>query len=735
MSPFGRGDAAFTGCLGAVMALGLALLASRVEAEAPRPPAAKRIPVTVEHHGISHTDDYAWLQTENLEGVLQRPETLHDPIRRHLEAEDHYARAMLASHGELERQLVAEMRGRISRRDESVPEGWGPWKYYTRYQPGSQRKLHCRRPRDDGPEQVLLDENALARGRRAFSVAETAVSPDHQLLAYSVDADGAEHNTLKVRDLTTGQDLADTIPEVRGGAVWSKDSRWLFYVGRDPSKWGQKVFRHRLGTPTTEDELVYEEKALGFSASVRITLSDRFLVIEASDFSTADVRLVDLADPTGPPRAVIERKPGQKHVVTDLGDRLIFLTNADGAIDWKIADKPLSAAVDFPLREIVPHLAGRVIEELIVFRQHLVWLERNRETGRQQIRIRRWADGAEHAITFGDEPAKVEVLTGLEQDTRTLRYTYQSMAQPKQVFDYDMETRERTLRKVDDVPSGHDPANYVTRRLAAPAKDGASVPITVLYHKNTKLDGSAPVWLYGYGAYGDKEDPEFGIERLSLVDRGFIYAIAHVRGGGEKGDAWHEGGRLASKVNSFADFLAVAEHLVRERLTRPGRIVASGASAGGMLVGAAVNMRPDLFGGVFAEVPFVDCLNTLLDRDLPLTEASFSEFGNPIERRADFVNIQSYSPYENVRAQAYPPMLISQSLNDSRVPYWEAAKWVAKLRHLKTDDNPVILYIKMRGGHSGGSGRFDNLADYARAYAFALGVAAGGRMTRPPTPW
>jgi oligopeptidase B len=329
-----------------------------------------------------------------------------------------------------------------------------------------------------------------------------------------------------------------------------------------------------------------------------------------------------------------------------------------------------------------------VIEDFIVFREHLVWLERDRESGRQRIRIRRWSDGAEHAIAFGEAPAKIEIQSGLEQGTRRLRYTYQSLAQPRQVFDYDMETRQRTLRKVQDVPSGHDPTRYVTRRLVATAQDGVGVPITVLYHKNTKLDGSAPVWLHGYGAYGDLESPEFGTERLSLVDRGFIYAIAHVRGGGEKGDAWHDAGRLANKTTTFTDYIAVAEHLAKLGLTRPGRIVASGASAGGTLVGAVANMRPDLFGAIYAEVPFVDTLNTLLDRSLPLTESSFSEFGNPIDSKEDFLNIRSYAPYENVRAQAYPPMLVYQSLNDSRVPYWEATKWVAKLRQLKTTATP-----------------------------------------------
>jgi oligopeptidase B len=496
-------------------------------------------------------------------------------------------------------------------------------------------------------------------------------------------------------------------------------------------KWGRSVFRHRLGTPVADDQLVYDETEEGFTVSLRPTLSERFLVIEASDFSSTDLKLVDLAQPLGAPRAITERKKGLKYAVTDLDHRLIFATNADGAIDWKVGEKALSDPPNSPLREIVAHVAGRLIEEVIVYREYLVWLERDQERGTQRILVRRWSDGAEHEIAFGEQPAKVELLSGLEQDTRTLRYAYQSMVQPRQVFDYNMETRQRTLRKVQDVPSGHDPARYVTRRIDAPAADGTGVPVTLLYAKDTQLDGSAPAWIYGYGAYGDTQYPEFGIERLSLVDRGFIYAIAHVRGGGEKGETWHDAGRLGKKMTSFTDFIAVTEHLIRLGLTRPGRIVASGASAGGTLVGAVANMRPELFGAIYAEAPFVDVLNALLDRTLPLTESSFSEFGNPIETRDDFVTLQSYAPYENVRAQAYPPMLVLQNLNDQRVPYWEAAKWVAKLRHKKTDGNAIALVIKTRGGHSGGSGRFDNQEDVARAYAFALRLLGREARLRP----
>jgi oligopeptidase B len=685
-----------------------------------RPPMAERKSVTTRNHGIMRTDDYAWLMTARFEDVMHNSAALESTIATHLAAETSYVNGVLAPNRALERRLLAQMRARMHRRDRSVPDAWGAWQYYTRYNRGSQRVLHCRQPRDGGTEQVLLDENTLAAGRRSFSVDDTAVSPDHRRIAYSIDEDGAEHAILRIRDLASGRDLADTIDEIRGGFAWSTDAQWLFYVRRDPVKWARSVFRHRIGMPTTEDQLVYEETQEGFTVSLRPSLSGRFLVIEASDFSSSDLKLLDLAQPLGAPRAITARKVGVKSAVADLGQRLILVTNADGAIGWKIGEKALSDPPDAPLRKIVAHVAGRLIEDVIVYRDYLTWLERDMEKGKQRILVRRWSDGAEQEIAFGEQPAKVELLPGLEQDTRALRYAYQSMVQPRQVFDYDMETRQRTLRKVQDVPSGHDPGRYVTRAIDAPAADGVGIPVTLLYRKNTPLDGSAPLWLYGYGAYGETQYPEFGIERLSLVDRGFIYGIAHVRGGGEKGEAWHDAGRLGNKLTSITDFIAVAEHLIRSGLTGPGRIVASGASAGGTLVGAVANMRPELFGALYLEAPFVDALNSLLDRTQPLTEASFSEFGNPIEARADFLTLQSYAPYENVRAQAYPPMLVVQSLNDQRVPYWEAVKWVAKLREKKTDGNAIALVIKARGGHGGGSGRFDALKDYARAYAFAL---------------
>ena len=512
---------------GTLSILAFGLLAPPVSAvDRPSPPVTERRPVMVETHGVRRTDEYGWLRSEEYETMLERPEALERAIRAHLEAENRYARSVLAPNRELERRLIAEMRGRMSQNDESVPEAWGPYEYSTRYPEGSQRRQHVRRPIEGGAEQVLLDENVLAQGRRAFSVSQVTVSPDHKLLAYATDEDGSERNTLKVRDLATGRDLADKILEVRGTAVWSMDGQWLFYVGRDPTKWGQKVFRHRIGTSTNEDQLVYEEQEEGFSVSLRLTLSDRYLVIESGDFSTTDTWVLDLAAPTGDPRPIVERKVRNKQWVTNVGDRLILLTNADGAADWKIAEKLVTEPASAPLRVIVPHQAGRVIEDMVALRDHLVWLERDRERGTQRILVRRWSDGAEHEVGFGEAPGKVELQTGLQQGTRKLRYTYQSMAQPSQVIEYDLETRERKLLKVDDVPSGHDPSLYVTRRLLAPAQDGTQVPFTVLYrqrHQARRLGPGLALRLWRLRRHGisrvRRRAPVAGRSRLHLCDR------------------------------------------------------------------------------------------------------------------------------------------------------------------------------------------------------------------------
>ena len=711
------------------MAMAIALVLSATPGFArdeDAPPKAQRKPVTRIVHGQKITDDYAWMRTAKPEAVLSNPERLEPAIRQHLEQEQRYAQRLLSPNTALEADLIAEMKSRISVEGDAVPEKHGPFAYSTRYRPGAERRLHVRAPRDGGPEQILLDENVLADGRRDYSLDETEVSPDHTLFAYTFDIDGSERSTLRIRDLASGRDLPDSIPDVRGAPVWSRDGQWIFYVRRDPAKWASTVWRHKIGTSVDSDVLVYQEGEEGFSVGISGSLSGRYMWIELADFTTTQMAMLDLNAPAAAPRMLTPRTAGVKYGVAHLGDRLIVTTNADGATGWKILERPIEGGTDTPMREIVPYRSDRLIQNVVVYKDHLVRSERDLVRGAQEIIVQRWADGVEHSIAFDDAPAKIDILAGQEQDTWTLRFTYETMAQPRQTIDYDLEARTREVRKVRDVPRGHDPSRYITERIEATARDGSKVPVTLLYARGTPRDGTAPMWLLGYGAYGDVEQPEFVSGRLSLVDRGFVYAIAHVRGGGDKGETWHEAGRLTRKMTSFTDYIDVVQHLIASGYTSQGRVVAYGASAGGTLVGAVANMAPQLFAAVIAEVPFVDVVNTMLDRSLPLTESGFSEFGNPIDNPEEFAAMRAYAPYDNVKAQAYPPILVEQTLNDTRVPYWEAAKWVARLRQMKTSAAPVILWMKQGGGHSGGSGRFDGLGDIAKIYAFALRTTGKG---------
>jgi len=467
---------------------------------------------------------------------------------------------------------------------------------------------------------------------------------------------------------------------------------------------------------------LYEQPDPAYFLGLGATQSRHFLLLNVHDHETGEVSLIDAADPLASPRLVAPREREHDYSVEHRGDQLIILTNSDGAEDYRIVAAPIASPGREHWREIEPHRPGRLILDVVAFQDHLVRLER--EDGLPRVVIRRFADGAEHAIDFDEEAYALGISPGFEFDTTRLRYTYSSMTTPAQVFDYDMETRGRELRKTQEVPSGHDPAAYVTRRVMAQAVDGEKVPISLLYRKDTALDGTAPLLLYGYGAYGMAIPAAFSTNALSLVDRGFIYAIAHIRGGKDKGYHWYREGKREKKVNSFTDFIAAAKHLARQGFTSPGRIVAQGGSAGGMLMGAVANMAPELFLGIIAEVPFVDVLTTMLDASLPLTPPEWPEWGNPIESEADYRTIAAYSPYDTVREQAYPHILALAGLTDPRVTYWEPAKWVAKLRSLKTDANLLLLRTNMEAGHAGASGRFERLKEVALTYAFALKIAS-----------
>ncbi len=687
------------------------------------PPRAERRPVTATHHGHTRTDDFSWLRAENWQEVMRNPSALPRDIRANLEAENAYFATSMADTAALQERLFQEMRGRIKEDDSSVPAPDGPWAYATRTIEGGQHPLYVRERREGGREEILLDGNALAKGRAYFRIGGSHHSPDHRLLAWSHDDAGSEFFTISVRDLETDHDLGDTIPDAGGGAVWSANGLHLFYVRLDASHRPSRVFRHRLGTSPEEDVLVYEEPDPGFFVNVGKTQSERFVLIHSHDHETSEVRFISADAPEAEPKLVAPRETAVEYSVDEAHGTFFILTNAGGAKDFKIVTAPFESPEREGWTDIVPHVAGRLVLSHDVTARHLVRLER--ADGLPRIVVRRLADGGEHVIAFDEEAYSLGFAGGYEFDTDTLRFTYSSLATPSRVYDYDMESRARVLRKEQEIPSGHDPALYVTRRIMAPAADGEAIPISLLYRKDTPLDGSAPCFLYGYGAYGIAMTASFSITRLSLVDRGFVFAIAHVRGGKEKGFSWYEAGRRRAKANTFSDFIAAAEHLAREKYTSRGKIVAEGGSAGGLLVGAVANMTTDLFGGFIANVPFVDVLNTMLDATLPLTPPEWPEWGNPIADAAAYATVLAYSPYDNVSAKPYPPILALAGLTDPRVTYWEPAKWVARLRALKTDGNPLLLRTNMEAGHGGAAGRFDALKEKAIELAFAVKVTGG----------
>jgi oligopeptidase B len=690
------------------------------------PPRAPRRPFTSIHHGIARTDDYAWLRASNWQTVMRDPTALAPEVRAQLEAENAYISDVMADTEALQQRLFAEMKGRIKEDDSSVPAPDGTFSYYSRFVTGGQHPLFCRVPRNGAEERVLVDGNALAKGHAYFRIANVAHSPDHKLIAYAVDTKGSEFYTVQIIEAETGAIVDDRIVDNNGSFEWASDGRTLLYVWLDDEHRPRKALRHAIGS-TGQDALIYEQPDPGYFLGLNATQDRKLLLLSVHDHETAEVSLIDAENPSAAPRLVSRREPEHDYSVEHHGDRLIILTNSDGAEDYRIVEAPVDNPRREHWREIEPHRPGRLILEIVAFKDYLVRLER--EDGLPRIVIRRFADGAEHEIAFAEEAYALGISPGYEYDTRTLRFTYSSMTTPAQVFDYDMETRERTLRKTQEIPSGHDPANYVTRRVMAPAKDGETVPVSLLYRKGTPLDGSAPLLLYGYGAYGMSIPASFSTNALSLVDRGFVYAIAHMRGGKDKGYRWYKDGKREKKVNTFTDFIAAGDYLAREKFTSRGRIVAHGGSAGGMLMGAVANMAPDLFLGVIAEVPFVDVLTTMLDASLPLTPPEWPEWGNPIESAEAYRTIAAYSPYDNVRAQLYPHILALAGLTDPRVTYWEPAKWVARLRELKTDNHLLLLRTNMDAGHAGASGRFERLKEVALAYAFALKITGLGGET------
>ncbi|HEY1944342.1 MAG TPA: S9 family peptidase [Roseiarcus sp.] len=694
------------------------------------PPTAAERPHENHAHGVTWRDDYAWVRAENWREVLRDPAQLPADIRALLEAENAYADEMLGPTRTLQKQLVREMRARLKEDDSEVPQTDGPYAYYSRFRHGGQHRIFCRRPRIGGKETILLDGDERAAERSFFHLNTARHSPDHRKLAWSADDKGSEMYAIAVRDIAGGADLADLVENATGEVVWTRDSAAYLYVALDRNHRPWRVMLHRLGTPSSEDAEIFEEADPAWFIAIAPTRLGRSAVISVHGHDASEARIVDLDDPAAPPRLIAPRRPGLRYDVMDHGDRFFITTNSGGASDFKIVTASRDAPGEENWRPFVAHQEGRLIESAALFKDYLVLLAREENTPR--LVIHEFASGEAHEIAFEAQTYFLRLETVYEFDTPVFRFGFSSMTCSQEIYDYDVGERQRILRKKQMTPVDFDAAAYVTRLVFASADDGERVPISLLYRRGAPLDGTAPLLIYGYGAYGHVVEASFSTNRLSLVDRGFVYAIAHVRGGTERGWRWYEDGKLAKKPNTFSDFIAATRHLVAEGFAAPDRVVAHGGSAGGMLMGAIANSAPALYAGVIADVPFVDVLNTMMDETLPLTPPEWLEWGDPIRSAEAFATIRGYSPYDNVRAQRYPAILALAGLTDPRVTYWEPAKWVARLRVTMTGGGPIILRTAMDAGHAGAPGRFDRLEDVARAYAFAIACVDGQIGERQP---
>jgi oligopeptidase B len=696
-------------------------------ASVPAPPRAEARPTRLSAHGVSWADDYAWIRADNWREVLRDPARLPADIRALLKAENAYADATLAPTAGLQKELRREMRSRLKEDESEPPQVDGPWAYYSRFRPGGQRRVYCRKPREGGAETVLIDGDARAGGKAFFHFAGGRHSPDHAKFAWSSDDLGSEILTIAVRDLERQQDLADRVSGATGDVVWTRDSTAFLYVEQDENHRPRRVMLHRLETRQADDVEVFAEDDPAWFISIEPTRLGRAAIISVHGHDASEALAVDLDHPTAAPRLVAPRRPGIRYEVMDHGDRLFIRTNV-GAADFKVVIAPRDAPEEANWRDFVVERDGRFIADATLFKDQLVLL--TREASQPRLVVIDLKGGESHDIAFEEETYFLRLEPVYEFDTSLIRFSYSSLARPQETYDYDVATRRRTLVKRQTMPRGFDPQAYVTRLVFAPAEDGESVPVSLIHKRGMRPDRSAPLLLTGYGAYGYAVEASFSTNRFSLIDRGFVFAIAHVRGGTDKGWRWYEDGKLGKKPNSFHDFLAVARFLIAQGYTNPGRIVAQGGSAGGLLMGAVANLAPDLFAGLIADVPFVDVLATMLDSSLPLTPAEWLEWGDPIHDRTAFATIRSYSPIDNVRAQRYPAILALGGLTDPRVTYWEPAKWVARLRAIMTGGGPILLRTAMEAGHAGAPGRFDRLEDVARQFAFAIACVEGG-LDRP----
>lgn len=679
-----------------------------------QPPDAEKKPKELVAHGDVRMDEYYWMNDYFKKG----PDSAR--VVEYLNAENAYTDTMMAGTKTLQQKLFDEMKGRIKEKDESVPSFDNGYYYYTRTEEGKQYFKYCRKKGSlDAPEEILLDVDEMAKGHNYYGVTGFNISPDNKLLAFGLDTVSRRQYVIHVKNLETGEILADKMENTTGASAWANDNKTLFYTAKNPvTLLSEKIKKHRLGADAKNDAVVYDEKDKSNYIGVSKARSDKYILIRSEATLSSEYRYLDADKPDEPFKVFQPRMKEVLYTPVHWNDRFYVLTNWN-ARNFRLMEVQPGNTASTNWKEVIPNRNDVLLEDLDAFRDHLVLTER--KNGLLQLRVRNMKDASEHFIEAPEATYYITVGITPEYNTDVLRFNYTSMITPNSVFDYNMNTKEKKLMKEQQVMGGYDKNNYATERVYATAADGSKVPVSLVYKKGFKKDGSAPLLLYAYGSYGVSTDPTFSSNRLSLLDRGFVYAIAQVRGGQEMGRQWYEDGKMMKKKNTFTDFIAAGEYLVQEKFTSKEHLYASGGSAGGLLMGAIVNMRPDLWHGVIAQVPFVDVVTTMSDPTIPLTTNEYDEWGNP-ENKESYFYMKSYSPYDNVGAKGYPNMLVLTGLHDSQVQYFEPAKWVARLRDVKTDKNVLLLHTNMSAGHGGSSGRFDVLKEIALQYAFLLAL-------------
>ena len=683
------------------------------------PPVAKKSPKEFNLHGDTRVDNYYWMRLTDEQKEAETPDEQTQDVLNYLNAENDYLKAKMKHTETVQQELFDEITGRIKQDDSSVPVSFNGYTYYSRFEEGQDYPLYCRKENsDDASEEIMLNGPEMAKGKSYFSIGSRTVSENNQILAFSVDTVSRRQYTILIKDLKTGEILEDRIDDTTGSITWSNDNKTIFYAKQDPvSLRSNRIYKHRLGTDPKDDILVYEEEDETYRTFVYKTKSRKYLMIGSLQTLSAEYRYLNADNPDGEWQVIHPRERDLLYGVSHYKDHFYIRTN------WEAKNfRLMKTSVENPAKEnweeLIPHRTNVLLQGMDLFRNYMVLNER--EDGLVKLRVIPWDKGEEHNIQFEDPAYEVYTFANPEFETENLRFAYNSFTTPNSVYDYHLETKERLLKKQDEVLGGEfDPENYTTERIFVTARDGAQIPVSIVYRKGFEKNGENPLLLYGYGSYGIIYDPWFSYSRLSLLDRGFAFAITHIRGSETMGRHWYEDGKLLNKKNTFYDFIDCARYLIDQKYTSPDHLYAQGGSAGGLLIGAIVNMKPDLWNGVIAAVPFVDVITTMLDETIPLTTFEFDEWGNP-KNKEYYEYMKSYSPYDNVEAKEYPNMLVTTGYWDSQVQYWEPAKWTAKLRDMRTDNNLLLMDCNMDVGHGGASGRFKRFKRVALQYAFLL---------------